>query len=105
FLSPSLESFYRASVDHVGATLGIETEFVVGENYEQFAAGDIDAGFICGLPYVRLAGVVHPLAAPVVDEPRYEGRPIYFSDVVVREDHAARCFADLRGASWCYNEP
>jgi phosphonate transport system substrate-binding protein len=45
------------------------------------------------------------LAAPVVDEPRYENRPIYFSDVVVRADSPAASFADLRGASWCYNEP
>jgi phosphonate transport system substrate-binding protein len=36
---------------------------------------------------------------------RYEGRPIYFSDVVVRADSPIRRFADLRGASWAYNEP
>jgi phosphonate transport system substrate-binding protein len=78
---------------------------MTGESYDQFAARDVDAGFICGLPYVRLAGHVHALAAPVVDEPRYEDRPIYFSDVVVRADHPAQTFADLREASWCYNEP
>jgi phosphonate transport system substrate-binding protein len=105
FLSPTLEPFYRATVEYVGARIGVETTFVVGEDYEQFARGEIDAGFICGLPYVRLAPSVYPLAAPVVDEPRYEGRPVYFSDVVVREDHPARTFADLRGSSWCYNEP
>ena len=35
---------------------------------------------------------------------RYGGAPIYFSDVVVRTDHPARSFAELRGASWAYNE-
>src|SRR5436190_7389497 len=36
---------------------------------------------------------------------RYEGRPVYFSDVVVRRDSSFQSFADLRGASWAYNEP
>lgn len=35
---------------------------------------------------------------------RYGGRPIYFSDVIVRAEDAARSFADLRGRSWAYNE-
>ena len=105
FLSPSLEFFYRGSVEHIGKRLGIDTEFVVGTDYGQFERGEIDAGFICGLPYVRLAHIVEPVVAPVVDQPRYEGRPVYFSDVVVAQDHRAASFRDLRGASWCYNEP
>jgi len=105
FLSPSLEFFYRGTVDHIAKTLGIEAELVVGEDYEGFRSGEYDAGFICGLPYVRLADVVDPIAAPVVDEPRYGDRPVYFSDVVVAHDHPAVCFRDLRGAAWCYNEP
>jgi phosphonate transport system substrate-binding protein len=36
---------------------------------------------------------------------RYEGQPVYFSDVVVRPDSRFRTFADLRGASWAFNEP
>ena len=35
--------------------------------------------------------------------PRYGGRPVYFTDVVVRHDHPARGFADLRGRAWSYN--
>jgi len=30
---------------------------------------------------------------------------VYFSDVVVRSDSAARSLGDLRGAAWVYNEP
>ena len=36
---------------------------------------------------------------------RYGGRPVYFSDVIVRRDSRFRHFTDLRGASWAYNEP
>jgi len=48
---------------------------------------------------------VVPLAAPVLQGPRYQGRPVYFSDVIVRRDSPLRSFADLRGASWSYNDP
>ena len=36
---------------------------------------------------------------------RYRGRPVYFSDVVVRRDSRFHSFADLEGATWSYNEP
>jgi phosphonate transport system substrate-binding protein len=36
---------------------------------------------------------------------RYARRPVYFSDIVVRHDHSARTFADLRGTRWAINEP
>ena len=36
---------------------------------------------------------------------RYQNCPVYFSDVVVHRDSPFRSFADLRGASWAYNEP
>ncbi|GAB4242598.1 MAG: hypothetical protein Kow00129_01210 [Thermoleophilia bacterium] len=37
---------------------------------------------------------------------RYEDRPIYFSDVIVRTDSDIEDgFASLRGRSWAYNEP
>jgi ABC-type phosphate/phosphonate transport system substrate-binding protein len=47
---------------------------------------------------------VELLAAPVMAGTRYAGRPVYFSDIVVHRDSAARSFADLRGARWAYNE-
>jgi phosphonate transport system substrate-binding protein len=109
FLAPSVFPVYQAITDHVGQRLGCATSLVVGESFGAFAAGEVDAGFICGLPYVDLADqappAVVPLAAPVLQGPRYQGRPVYFSDVVVRRDSPFRAFADLRGARWSYNDP
>jgi phosphonate transport system substrate-binding protein len=51
------------------------------------------------------ASTIELLAAPVMQGARYAGRPIYFSDVVVRRGSSFQSFADLRGASWAYNEP
>ncbi|MBI1881274.1 MAG: PhnD/SsuA/transferrin family substrate-binding protein [Chloroflexi bacterium] len=66
-------------------------------------------GFICGLPYVRLAeqnpAPVELLAAPVLQGERYQGHPVYFSDVIVRRDSPFQAFSDLRGCVWAYNEP
>lgn len=67
--------------------------------------GQIDLCWICGLPYVWKAQQVELAAAPVMLGQRYQGRPIYFSDVVVRSDSPYRTFEDLRGAAWAYNEP
>lgn len=61
------------------------------------------------MPYVLRTARSNPtielLAAPVFEDERYQKRPIYFSDVVVRADSPFRRFADLRGGRWAYNDP
>jgi len=98
---------------YLSARLGISAEFVSRIPWQErerlLDAGEIQLGWICGLPYVRKvdregAGI-ELVAAPVMRHPRYAGRPIYFSDVVVRRDSRYVAFADLRGAAWAYNEP
>ena len=42
--------------------------------------------------------------APVFDDPRAAGRPVYFADVITRAGVAAT-FAELRGGVWAYNDP
>lgn len=103
----------RALARYVGERIGVATEFVDGVPWQQrermLDEGRAHVGWICGLPYVRRADRPHPamelLAAPVMAHARYGGRAVYFSDIVVRQDHPARSFSDLRGARWGYNEP
>ena len=108
FLAPNIFGVYRFVADYVGERLGYRVEIIVGSSFDQFAAGQADVGFICGLPYVQLARQPSPpvelLAAPVLQGSRYEGRPIYFSDVIVHTDSRYRSFSDLRGRSWAYND-
>jgi phosphonate transport system substrate-binding protein len=99
---------YQAVADHLAARLGISTQLYVGRSFDEFELGKADIGFICGLPYIqmvrRLPPPVEVLAAPVLQGERYGGRPIYFSDVIVRRDSPLRTFEDLRGRSWSFND-
>lgn len=97
---------------YLGEQLDLPTEFVNDIPWKarecMLDSGQAHVGWICGLPYIRKVDgrvpCVELVAAPVMKHPRYQARPIYFSDVVVRSDRTYRTFADLRGASWAYNE-
>jgi phosphonate transport system substrate-binding protein len=109
FLAPNMVPVYRFLADRIGQRLGRQVELVVGRSFDQFEAGEADLGVICGLPYVWLAAqrppAVEPLAAPVLSGARYAGRPVYYSDVIVRHDSPIIRLEELEGRSWAYNEP
>ncbi len=109
FLAPNMLPVYQFIATYVAEKLNHPTELSVGSSFDQFAAGQVDVGFICGLPYVLLARQSPPpvelLAAPVLAGERYQDRPIYFSDVIVHRDSPYQSFADLRGCTWAYNDP
>jgi phosphonate transport system substrate-binding protein len=104
-------SFYRQVVHYLGRAANLDVEFAGDppwtERERKLDRGDIHGGFICSWPYTRKfdSGVAIELAAaPVFRSPRYQSKPVYFSDVVVRRDSAIESFANLRGKSWAYNE-
>jgi phosphonate transport system substrate-binding protein len=105
-LAPHLAWFYRFLAASLGDRLGRPAEFVEEAGYDQL--GDVDVVFVCSLAYVEHADIgrrFEPLAAPVLTGTRYGSGPVYYSDVIVHRDSPLRCFADLRGRSWAYNEP
>ena len=109
FLAPNIMPVYEAVTEEVGRRLGIETELFIETDYEACAKDENDVCFVCSLPYVEFErqGIspAVPIAAPVLAGDRYGGRPIYFSDVIVRKDSPFQSFLDLRGHSWAFNEP
>jgi phosphonate transport system substrate-binding protein len=108
FLAPNMLPVYRFLADRIGRRLHRRVELVVGRSFDQFEAGAADLGVICGLPYVWLADrrppPVEPLAAPVLHGPRYAGRPVYYSDVIVGHDSSITRLEELAGRSWAFNE-
>ncbi|MFN8493064.1 MAG: PhnD/SsuA/transferrin family substrate-binding protein [Caldilineaceae bacterium] len=105
----------QAITTYIGERLphAVQTQFVDDirwqERFRQLDADQIQVAWICGSHYVRrfdqTAANLELLAAPVWRAERYQGKPVYYSDVVVHKDSPFHTFADLRGATWAYNEP
>lgn len=107
FLAPSMTPVYGYVAERVGTLVGCRGVLAEPADERQLVDGQIDVAFLCGLPSVRLADrpdrPIRVIAAPIIDEPRYQGRPIYFSDIVVRQDSRFQAFADLRGCAWAHS--
>jgi phosphonate transport system substrate-binding protein len=107
FLAPSIRPAYQFVASRVGDALRQPVRLVTGESLDQLRNGELDFAFLCGLPYVKLRRDPRPavslVAAPVLVGDRYDGRPIYFSDVIVPVESPAAAFDDLRGRSWACN--
>jgi phosphonate transport system substrate-binding protein len=104
FLAYHLFWLYKYIADALAERLDCSVELVQGSCYEDLGT-DFDLAFVCGLAYVVWGKETEPLVAPVLTGKRYQGVPIYFSDVVVRCDSRFHSFADLRNTTWVYNEP
>jgi ABC-type phosphate/phosphonate transport system substrate-binding protein len=81
------------------------TDFVVGGDWRDLAAGGIDVAFVCSPPLIWLEGAVEAIAAPVFADRRFGGKPLYASDVIVPSASPATRIQDLRGGRWAVNEP
>jgi phosphonate transport system substrate-binding protein len=111
-LAENTEGAGRAIAHYLEERLSLPCDFVDGipwvEREERLEKGDIHAGWVCGLLYAwefdRPEPPVELLAAPVLREQRYQGQPIYFSDVVVHRQSPYRSFDELRGTTCAYNE-
>lgn len=112
-MAENTESFCEEVASFIEDQLGIRSEYVSGIPWQErerlFDRGAIQILWLCGLPYVYKADTfesdIELLAVPVPRGERYQTRPVYFSDVIVRRDRPFESFRDLRGASWAYNEP
>jgi hypothetical protein len=114
YLSPSIpQALFEALADHVQRTLG---HVRVSLRVESRASGpqkggecssfadEADVAFMCAPsfawlrdlrpPPVELLGVL-----PVFDDERNQGRPVYFCDVVVRNNVSIHAFSELEGGS------
>lgn len=112
-MAENAEPFCAAVADYLSEELHIIVEYVSDGHWQErerwFDAGLIQMLWLCGLPYVEKADRTgldtEILAVPVPVGERYRGRPVYFSDIVVRNDSPYESLFDLRGARWAYNEP
>ena len=108
FLSPVLYKTYEYIAAYVGKKIGCSTPLAIGQSLEEFVDNRVDIGFLCGLQYVSIKKQpeypVELLVAPVLQGQRYQHRPIYYSDVIVRSESSYASFDALQGCTWAYNE-
>ncbi len=115
YLAPGIPlDLYATLVQHLADALGEPIELTSDPRFSGPSAdepnplkdGDADLGFVCGPSYLRLAEEVQLVpAAPVFDDPRTQGRPEYFAEVVVANDRIERSLHELTGARFAYNDP
>ena len=118
WLAPGLpEALFDVIAASIGRELGRPYQLTVDSSVsgptspaeDRFARGGTDIGFLCPPSYLWLRHQQPPSVAlvpvaPVFDDPRNEGRPVYFSDVVVRADSPVSSLDDLVGQRLGYND-
>lgn len=107
YLAPNIYDTYAFIAHYVGEKIGRSVMLIVGQSFDQIDR-QVDVAFMCGLPYATLAESptcpLELLAAPVLLGERYQHRPIYFSNVIVRRASPYASFDDLCGCAWAYNQ-
>jgi phosphonate transport system substrate-binding protein len=100
YLAPCNRPLYEFVAEACGAS-----ELIDGRDWRELDSERIDIAFVCSPPLIWLGGVVEAIAAPVLTDPRFGGKPLYCSEVIVKRDSPFQSLDDLRGARWAINEP
>ena len=108
-VAPAAAAAWRHLFEWVSEESGIPLE-IVDHAYparldDLWRHEDLAAVFICGLPLAKDRRALVPIAAPIPVRPRYKGRPVYFTDFVVRADRTFRSLADTFGHRIAYTTP
>ncbi len=112
-MAGNADPFVNALTEYLSEKLQRSIEPILDISWQErelrFDSGEIDICWICGLPYAWKAdkpdSTIELLATPVLKASRYQNLAVYYSDIVVPIDSHIQTFADLKGASWAYNEP
>jgi ABC-type phosphate/phosphonate transport system substrate-binding protein len=105
-VTPQVEAGWRALLAHVTQEAGVDLTYVpypAPQPLEElWARADLGSVFMCGYPIALQLAAVTPIAAPIPDAAWAAGRPVYRTDLIVREDASYRTLQDTFGgrAGW-----
>lgn len=92
---------WRRLFDRLGHAAGIpltSVEHAAPTPLEElWSRDDLGLAFMCGYPFARAEPPLQAVAAPVPLDPRCGGRPLYWTDLVVRAHRPFRTLADTFG--------
>jgi phosphonate transport system substrate-binding protein len=98
--------YYQRLQAYIGKKLGRTVQLVDPGNYEEMnrllETGELDAAFVCAGPYVegKKKFGLELLVMPLVN-----GKPIYYSYIIVHKNSEFRRFEDLRGKVFAFADP
>lgn len=110
-MAPNMDFLGFGLARYLTNKLGVPATFVDSTSWQEreecFHSGEIQLLWICGLPYVNKAidSDISLVAVPIRSAQRYQGKAVYFSDLVVSARSSLHSFDDMRGKVWSYNEP
>lgn len=100
-LSPAVDAAWRRLVSHVATAAQTPLEVLdhpAPKSVEAlWARDDLGLAMMCGWPFHRADPQPIPVAAPIPDAPEAQGRPVYWSDMIVAADGAAQSLEDTFG--------
>ena len=105
-VTPAVEAVWRSLLERITAQAGVTFDYVAYPAPQPletlWARSDLGCVFMCGYPVALQLARVVPLAAPIPRAVWAAGRPVYRSDLIVREDAPYRTLEDTFGgrAGW-----
>jgi len=100
-VTPQAEAAWRALLARVSERAGVALPYVGHPAPEPinalWARQDCGCVFMCGYPYASAPVTPQLLAAPVPSRSRYDGRPVYFTEFIMRADAPAQSLAQTFG--------
>jgi ABC-type phosphate/phosphonate transport system substrate-binding protein len=100
-VTPRVASAWRELFLWVGQRAGVQLHWIdhafpapLGELWSR---ADLGCAFMCGYPFARSERPPKLLAAPMPSAPRYGGKPVYFTDFIVRATADFRTLEDTFG--------
>ena len=99
--TPALKADWHQLLHWTAARAGLDWEVIEHEAPAPLAAlwarDDLGLAMMCGLPFSLRTPRPTLVAAPIPSPARYGGRPLYFTDIVVRADAPYRTLEDTFG--------
>jgi ABC-type phosphate/phosphonate transport system substrate-binding protein len=101
-VTPEVEAGWRELLSHVSREAGVALTYLPYPAPQPlevlWSRPDLGCALMCGYPIALKLAPVVPIAAPIPRAEWAAGRPLYRSDLIVRQDAPFRTLADTFGA-------